>query len=218
MKNLLLALALSMLPVIGYAASGSVDLGPSFISGSSGSGAATDLSNLTSPTAINQTLLFGTDATFNIGAVSGASRPNNIYAATVIAAGYYPVSSGHTFAAMLNGAFPQTEYYAGGSDAFSVITDGNGLSFASVGLATNLLRVTYTTGVFQDTSGHVYLSSSAAGVSTPYGFVLATAGAQPTCAVGIRGMQWIIQGGAGVADIYQVCQKDAANAYGWVTH
>lgn len=47
---------------------------------SSGSAGANQfLSNLTSPTAINQSLLFSPDATFDMGA-SGASRPRDIYA------------------------------------------------------------------------------------------------------------------------------------------
>ena len=46
-------------------------------------GAATDLSNLTSPTAINQTLLFGSDNTKDIGA-TGASRPANLYLGTAL--------------------------------------------------------------------------------------------------------------------------------------
>ena len=50
------------------------------------------------------------------------------------------------------------------------------------------------------------------------GLELSTSGAQPTCVVGIRGLQWIIQGGAGVADIYQICEKNAADAYVWVSH
>jgi hypothetical protein len=44
------------------------------------SGANITLSNLTSPTAINQSLLFGTDNAFAIGA-SGANRPSAIYSA-----------------------------------------------------------------------------------------------------------------------------------------
>jgi glucose/arabinose dehydrogenase len=49
------------------------------------------------------------------------------------------------------------------------------------------------------------------------GVVLATSGSQPTCTVSIRGMMWNIQGGSGVADTFQVCQKKADNTYGWIT-
>lgn len=48
--------------------------------------ANTALSNLTSPTAINQNLLFGLDGTNNIGA-PGASRPNNLYVKNSIVLG-----------------------------------------------------------------------------------------------------------------------------------
>jgi len=44
-----------------------------------------------------------------------------------------------------------------------------------------------------------------------------TSAAQPAAAVGYRGTLWVIQGGAGVADIVQICVKDAADAYVWKT-
>lgn len=56
----------------------------------SASGANTTLSNLTSPTAINQNLLFGTDDTKNIGAAA-ASRPSYIYATQQIRVGPAPL-------------------------------------------------------------------------------------------------------------------------------
>jgi hypothetical protein len=43
-------------------------------------------------------------------------------------------------------------------------------------------------------------------------------GSQPSCSAANRGLQWLVLGGAGVADIFQVCQKNAANAYVWTTH
>lgn len=47
------------------------------------------------------------------------------------------------------------------------------------------------------------------------GFRLSTAGAQPTCDASNRGKIWNIQGGAGVADEYEICQKNAADVYVW---
>lgn len=49
------------------------------------------------------------------------------------------------------------------------------------------------------------------------GFRLSTSGSQPTCDASTRGLMWNIEGGAGVADIFQVCQKDASDNYVWVT-
>lgn len=40
---------------------------------------------------------------------------------------------------------------------------------------------------------------------------------KPTCTATIRGTSWYTPGGAGVADAYEVCRKDAADAYAWVT-
>lgn len=51
-----------------------------------------------------------------------------------------------------------------------------------------------------------------------YGVTLDTSTTQPTCDVAHRGNQWIIQGGLGVADIFQICQKTALDTYIWVTH
>ncbi len=44
---------------------------------------------------------------------------------------------------------------------------------------------------------------------------LANPGAKPACAVGTRGLQWFTFSGAGVKDVFEVCAKDAANAYAW---
>lgn len=42
-------------------------------------------------------------------------------------------------------------------------------------------------------------------------------GAQPTCASGIRGLVYNVEGASGVADAFKVCMKDASNNYAWVT-
>lgn len=41
-------------------------------------------------------------------------------------------------------------------------------------------------------------------------------GAKPACSVSTRGYTWFEEGGAGVADTFEVCRKDAADAYAWV--
>ncbi len=40
-------------------------------------------------------------------------------------------------------------------------------------------------------------------------------GAKPTCNSSRRGMIWLEEGAAGVADTFEVCSKDAADAYAW---
>jgi len=49
------------------------------------------------------------------------------------------------------------------------------------------------------------------------GVQVETSGSQPTCDLSNRGLMWNIEGGTGVADIFQVCQKDASDNYVWVT-
>lgn len=48
------------------------------------------------------------------------------------------------------------------------------------------------------------------------GTVLDTSAAQPPCDAAHRGLLWVIRGGAGFADILQICLKDASDVYGWV--
>lgn len=50
-----------------------------------------------------------------------------------------------------------------------------------------------------------------------YGVSVDTAGSQPACDSAHRGLWWVIQGGVGVADTLQICLKDAANNYAWLT-
>jgi len=59
--------------------------GSAWVLASGSAGANTFLSNLTSPTAINQSLLFNPDATHDIGA-DGASRPGGIHASNHVTA------------------------------------------------------------------------------------------------------------------------------------
>jgi len=39
--------------------------------------------------------------------------------------------------------------------------------------------------------------------------------AEPTCNSSNRGKLTMVQGGAGVADTFRICRKDAADAYAW---
>lgn len=50
------------------------------------------------------------------------------------------------------------------------------------------------------------------------GTQLETSGSKPTCDSDHRGLMWNEEGGAGVADILYVCQKNAADAYVWAVH
>jgi len=53
-------------------------------------------------------------------------------------------------------------------------------------------------------------------VESEKGIQLKTSGGQPTCSVSTRGMFWNTEGGSGVADILEICQKNAANNYVWI--
>jgi len=55
-------------------------------------------------------------------------------------------------------------------------------------------------------------------IASKNGLQAVTSGSQPTCDADHRGLMWNIEGGTGVADIFQICQKDATDTYVWVTH
>lgn len=78
-----------------------------------------------------------------------------------------------------------------------------------------LVGTTNTNQIRLNTDGTVQMASGV--LSTDKGTRLSTSGAQPTCDATTRGLLWNIEGGAGVADILQICQKDAGDAYVWVT-
>ena len=64
----------------------------------------------------------------------------------------------------------------------------------------------------------VGLSVNPDGSASAYnGLNIATTASRPTAAVGVRGMLWVVQGGAGVADTLQVCLKSSGDTYSWKT-
>jgi hypothetical protein len=69
-------------------------------------------------------------------------------------------------------------------------------------------------GVYQTDAEKNYFEGS---VESEGGVQLSTSGSQPTCDAAHRGMFWNIEGGAGVADILQICQKTVLDTYTWIT-
>lgn len=49
------------------------------------------------------------------------------------------------------------------------------------------------------------------------GGIQQTGGARPSCNAAQRGTRWYVAGAPGVLDTFELCRKDAANAYAWVT-
>jgi hypothetical protein len=47
------------------------------------------------------------------------------------------------------------------------------------------------------------------------GFQVVTQGAKPTCNVTNRGRIWRVEGGAGVADTFELCAKNSGDTYAW---
>lgn len=67
--------------------------------------------------------------------------------------------------------------------------------------------VTPTTVAYVSPTGDVFAESVA----------LSTTNARPTCAIGIRGTLWAVQGGGGTTDTLYACLKSAAGSYSWVS-
>lgn len=124
-------------------------------------------------------------------------------------------------------------------NAYNMVIDSNfaaGMTVQSIqqNLLPNGMFLTNFAGTFTgpanslrlDNTSNQYFRANSASLAGGATKVLITdsvtsqsaSGSQPTCSANNRGLQWLIQGGTGVADIYQVCQKDAADAYNWATH
>jgi hypothetical protein len=69
-------------------------------------------------------------------------------------------------------------------------------------------------GVYQTDAERNFFEGT---VESEKGLQLKTNGSQPTCSASTRGMFWNIEGGAGVADVLQICQKNSSDNYVWVT-
>lgn len=75
-------------------------------------------------------------------------------------------------------------------------------------LAINTASETVASGYRLDVNGMAQIT----------GVQLNTSVTQPTCDSSKRGLMWNVEGGTGVADDFQICQKDASDNYVWVSH
>lgn len=97
-------------------------------------------------------------------------------------------------------------------DAFGV--EITGVS-ASGSTGTNLAAALRITGGIVGDKKYAILSESTDQSSFAGGVRNATDGTKPTCDYDHRGLQWQTWGGSGVADVFEVCMKDASDAYAW---
>lgn len=119
-------------------------------------------------------------------------------------------------------------YTASGGFARAVGVDTTLVASANSDVLSGLrINPTFTPGSFSGVSQvglAVIAGNTGLGVGTPTeklevngGVRLNTVTARPTCAVGIRGDMWVVQGATGVTDTLAVCLKSAANAYAWIS-
>lgn len=131
------------------------------IAASGGSGANTTLSNLTSPTAINQNLLPSADDTRILG-TAVTNRFKEGYFSSIVGVGRYPFGGATPGAAIVNGAAPGLSVYNGGSDAYNVVADaGSGVSIQNPGAGVSLFNVQNHQFIFKDsTTGDTYFQGN----------------------------------------------------------
>jgi hypothetical protein len=63
---------------------------------------------------------------------------------------------------------------------------------------------------------YIVLLHNALGLPPGLGWRIGKHDDLPTCTEALRGYEYRVEGGAGVADRRVVCAKDAADAYDWV--
>jgi hypothetical protein len=75
----------------------------------------------------------------------------------------------------------------------------------------------FDTGLSRNAAGVVEVNNGTAGTYRDITFRIAQwrNGTEAACDATTRGQVVMVQGGAGVADTFRVCAKDAANAYAW---
>lgn len=73
------------------------------------------------------------------------------------------------------------------------------------------------TGLARNAAGVVEINDGTAGSfgDLAVRIVYVKNGTEPTCNSTNRGAKVFVEGGAGVADTYRICTKDAGDAYGW---
>lgn len=145
------------------------------IASTASGGANTTLSNLTSPTAINQNLLPNADDTIILGTAI-TKRFKEGYFSDIIGVGRYPFGGATPGAALLDGAAPGLYVYNGGSDAYNIVADaGSGVAIQNPGAGVSLFNVQNHQFVFKDsTSGSTYLQGDMSNLVASTGIELST--------------------------------------------
>lgn len=108
-------------------------------------------------------------------------------------------------------------------DTFALYDDGQatpfGLNMKNGAVISWPNSLTPDTQIKRDAAGQLGVY----GTTTTYGQLnvgtdqLVDTGTKPACDAAHRGQRWYDAGAGGVADTYEVCRKDAADAYAWVS-
>ena len=108
--------------------------------------------------------------------------------------------------------FASSDTFIGRGDAANDLQLGSDAATA----ANQTLSAADSTGASQ-TGAQLQLAGGTGGAGGEPGAVaIVDGGTKPTCAAGIRGSIWYDAGGAGVADTFEVCAKQAAgDSYAW---
>lgn len=100
--------------------------------------------------------------------------------------------------------FGVTTLYDGSDGSYSHIsTDGSSSGWVQTFVGVARIR--------SSTTNENYVQAQSSGIR------INTSGTKPTCDAAAGGSIWREPGGAAVADTFEVCRKDAADAYAWVS-
>ena len=182
---------------------------------------------------------FQTDNISDIGASASAYRPRHVFVGTNIFAGGNLALGTSTISsrlsvygnALLEGASRYLNFgTATGTSGYGFRDNAGAVEFKNSGGSWTGIGSGSGSSAFTIGNGFIYNATTSdsvgIGTTTPnsklniYGGGLQLdpgAASKPTCNSAARGRIWNTFGGAGVADTFQVCQKDAADVYAWVT-
>lgn len=166
-------------------------------------------------------LLDAAGATNEWGVWIGATGADNWFAKDVVIGGSTGKPTGAYALDVTGDALHTGNILAGADSTYTIGAVGTSFETVYVNHITDVndaVAVDAQLRQLLDGASVIIADWSVDNLKTPQGVALTTSGAQPPCDIDHRGLMWNVQGGAGVADIFQICQKNAADAYVWTTH
>jgi hypothetical protein len=151
--------------------------------------------------------------------LTGALQTTNIVIPSSASAGISLGSSNGAYAHGIVSKDNQIQFTGNGNSTVYWYANANGGHTNQTGSATAMNFVAASSTLFSTFAGNVGIGTTGPTqkLEVNGGIRQNTATSKPTCDSTVRGTTWFFQGGAGVKDTYEVCAKDAGDAYAWRT-